>query len=222
MAGHSPPKTGVNALLTRPSIVLLSCKDVDARHKAGHDEGAAFVAKGEQLMTKGDLVGVYRTLGDDTVSADGTFTRDESRTAQIMYSPDGYMAVVSMPNGRKLAAKTSGGPDLNAATPEERAEAAKGMVCYAGRYELKDGLLHHHVEMALNPNAVGQTIIRRPELDGADLTLSSIPDANGNFRRIRWRRVAGDAEAPGIPQMLQSFGRLGRRMLAEFRHDFLR
>jgi hypothetical protein len=99
------------------------------------------------------------------------------------------MTVVSMPNGRRLAAKTSGGPDLNAATPEERAEAANGMVCYAGHYELKDGVLHHHVEMALNPNAVGQTIIRRPELKGADLTLSSLPAKDGSYRRIRWRRV---------------------------------
>ena len=106
-------------------------------------------------MTKNDLVGVYRTLGEDTVSADGKVTSDTGRTAQIMYSPDGYMSVVSMPNGRKRLAKTSGGPDLNAATPEERAEAANGMVCYAGHYELKDGVLHHHVEMALNPNAVG-------------------------------------------------------------------
>ena len=141
-------------------------------------------------MTKDDLVGVYRTLGEDTVSADGRITSDESRTAQIMYSPDGYMSVVSMPNGRKLAAKTSGGPDLNAATPEERAEAAKGMVCYAGHYELKDNVLHHHVEMALNPNAVGQTIVRRADLKGGDLTLSSVPAADGSYRRIRWRRVS--------------------------------
>ena len=63
------------------------------------------------------------------------------------------------------------------------------MVCYAGRYELKDGVLHHHVEMALNPNAVGQTIIRRPELNGTDLTLSSLPAKDGSYRRIRWRRV---------------------------------
>jgi hypothetical protein len=95
-----------------------------------------------------------------------------------------------MPNGRTLAAATSGGPDLNAATPQERAEAAKGMVCYAGHYELRDGVLHHHVEMALNPNAVGQTIIRRVHLDGPNLTLSSVPDAKGNYRRIRWRKVA--------------------------------
>jgi hypothetical protein len=171
-------------------------------------------------MTKDDLVGVYRTLGEDTVTADGTVTSDESRTAQIMYSPDGYMAVVSMPNGRKLAAATSGGPDLNAATAEERAEAAKGMVCYAGHYELKDGVLHHHVEMALNPNAVGQVIIRRPELNGADLTLSSVPDANGNYRRIRWRRV-GSETVPRVAAV-ESLRRLGSRMLAEFRHDFLR
>jgi hypothetical protein len=143
----------------------------------------------ESIMTKDDLVGVYRTLGDDTVGADGKITSDESRTAQIMYSPDGYLAVVSMPNGRKLAAKSSGGPDLNAATAEERAEAAMGMVCYAGHYELKDGMLLHHVEMALNPNAVGQTILRRPELNGADLTLSSVPAQDGSYRRIRWRRV---------------------------------
>ena len=140
-------------------------------------------------MTKDELVGVYRTLGEDVVAADGTMTSDNERTAQIMYSADGYMSVVAMPNGRKPTAKASGGPDLNSATPEERAEAAKGMVCYAGHYELKDGLLLHHVEMALNPNAVGTTILRRPELKGADLTLSSVPAKDGSYRRIRWRRV---------------------------------
>jgi hypothetical protein len=141
-------------------------------------------------MNKQDIVGVYRQVGEDVVGGDGKVIHsDNERTSQIMYSPDGYMAVVGMPNGRKLMAKTSGGPDLSAATPEERAEAAKGMVCYAGRYELKDGVLHHHVDMALNPNAVGQTILRRPHLNDAELTLSSIPDAQGQYRRIRWRRV---------------------------------
>jgi hypothetical protein len=140
-------------------------------------------------MTKEELVGVYRTLGDETVEADGKVIVDASRTAQIMYSADGYMSVVSMPNGRKLTAVSSGGPDLNAATPEERAEAAKGIVCYAGRYTLQDNVLHHHVEMALNPNAVGQTIIRRAELKGTDLTLSSVPAKDGSYRRIKWRKV---------------------------------
>jgi hypothetical protein len=150
---------------------------------------AAIQSSKESSMTKDDIVGVYRTIGEDTVGGDGRVVSDTARTAQIMYSPDGYMSVVSMPHGRKLAARTSGGPDLNAATPEERAEAASGMVCYAGRYELKDGVLHHHLDMALNPNVVGQTIIRRVTLDGPDLTLSSVPAPDGSYRRIKWRRV---------------------------------
>jgi hypothetical protein len=171
-------------------------------------------------MTKDDVVGVYRTVGEDTIGADGKVVSDNSRTAQIMYSQEGYMAVVSMPNDRKLAARTSGGPDLNAATPEERAEAAKGMVCYAGRYELIDGLLHHHVDVALNPNAVGQTIVRRAELNGTDLTLSSVPAADGSYRRIRWRRVGSGARLR-LPS-IESLRGLGNRVLAQFRHDLLR
>jgi hypothetical protein len=39
MAGHSPRKTGVNALNV-PAIHVLAkhSEDVDARHKAGHDD----------------------------------------------------------------------------------------------------------------------------------------------------------------------------------------
>jgi hypothetical protein len=42
MAGHSRPKDGVASLAYVPAIqVLLAAfkKDVDARHKAGHDDG---------------------------------------------------------------------------------------------------------------------------------------------------------------------------------------
>lgn len=58
--------------------------------------------------------------GEGPVAApdrDGTLTTEGGRSAQIMYSPNGYMSVVSMPGGCKLTAKSSGGPDLNAATP---------------------------------------------------------------------------------------------------------
>jgi hypothetical protein len=43
--------------------------------------------------------------------------------------------------------------------------------------------------MALSPNLIGQTMIRRVEFNGADLTLSARPDAQGQVRRILWRRV---------------------------------
>jgi len=165
-------------------------------------------------MTRDDIVGVYRQIGEETVKADGTVSSGGPRSSQIMYSPDGYMAVVSGPADRKRVSGADSGPNLDGATVQERAEAARGMVCYAGRYELKDGAVHHHVDMALNPNMVGQTIVRRVHLAGADLTLSSLPDAQGTVRRILWRRVAEPRS--------RLLGRLCRGVLAQFRDDFLR
>jgi len=140
-------------------------------------------------MTKDDMIGVYRQVGEDVVNADGSMTTDDRRNSQIMYSPDGYMGVVSTPGGRSKISGSDGRMDLNGATPEERAESAKNLVCYAGHYELKDDNVLHHVEMALNPNLVGQTVIRRVHIDGPNLTLSSVPDKDGNYRRIRRRRA---------------------------------
>ena len=43
MAGHSPLKTGVNALMPgHPRLPWTVHKVVDARHKAGHDEASYF------------------------------------------------------------------------------------------------------------------------------------------------------------------------------------
>ena len=141
-------------------------------------------------MKREDIVGVYRQLGEDAVNAAGEITyTNNQRASQIMYSPDGYIGVISAPAGRKKVSGSDGRTDLNGATVEERAEAASDITCYAGHYELKEGAVHHHIEMALNPNLIGQTMIRRVHLDGADLTLSSVPDKDGNYRRIRWRKV---------------------------------
>ncbi len=143
-------------------------------------------------MKREDMVGVYRQLGEDAVNAKGeiTFANNE-RSSQIMYSPDGYVGVLSGPANRRKVSGSDNRTDLNGATVEERAEAASGLTCYAGHYEVKEGRVFHHIEMALNPNLVGQTLIRRVHIDGADLTLSSVPDQDGNYRRIKWRRVSG-------------------------------
>ena len=114
---------------------------------------------------------------------------DNNRSSQIMYSADGYVGVVSTPSGRKKTSALAGRTDLGGATPEELAEATRTVTCYAGRYEVKDGEVHHHVEMALSPNLIGSTLIRRVHFDGPNLTLSARPDAQGQVRRILWRRV---------------------------------
>jgi hypothetical protein len=174
---------------------------VDARHKlalgpaegrtrvAGHDADGQQQDRKGSAVNREDIVGVYRQLGEDVVRPDGSMTSDDNRLSQIMYTPDGYMAVVSTIAGRAKVSGSDGRMDLNGATPQERATAANGIVCYAGHYELKGDTVLHHVEMALNPNLVGQTVVRRVSIAGPDLTLSSVPDAAGGYRRIRWRRV---------------------------------
>jgi hypothetical protein len=140
-------------------------------------------------MTREDLVGVYRGLGAETVSKDGSVVaRRAPPNSQIMYSPDGYMGVLSTAAARKPVS-SSGGMDLDGVSAAERAEAASGIVAYAGRYEVKDGSVYHHIEMALNPNLIGQTHSRRIHIDGDNLTLSTEPGADGTYGRIRWRRV---------------------------------
>ena len=111
---------------------------------------------------------------------------DGTRNSTPSYQDD----VVSTPSGRKKTSAPAGRTDLVGSTPEELVEATRSVTCYAGHYELKDGEVHHHVEMALNPNLIGQTMVRRVQIDGANLTLSAMPDAQGRTRRIRWRKVS--------------------------------
>ena len=143
-------------------------------------------------MKREDIVGVYRQIGEEVVDAAGKLIHsDNNRSSQIMYTADGYVGVVSTPNGRRKTSAPAGRTDLSGSTPEELVEATRSVTCYAGHYELKDGEVHHHVEMALSPNLVGGTLIRRVHIDGPNLTLSARPDAEGQVRRILWRRVPG-------------------------------
>jgi hypothetical protein len=143
----------------------------------------------ERSMTREDLVGVYRGLGEETFRGDGTVASSSTRNSQIVYTPDGYMSVVSTHADRKAVPDPSGRMDLNALSAADRDTASSNVVAYAGRYEVKDGSVYHHIEMALNPALVGQTRSRRIHLDGDNLTLTSVPDANGSYACIRWRRV---------------------------------
>lgn len=141
-------------------------------------------------MRKEDLVGAWRELGREFISGDGSVKADIPRSSQIMYSADGFMGVINTPSARPRVSEKSPRMDLNGVDAEERAQAAAGVVAYAGRYELKDDTLHHTIDAALNPNLVGTTQLRHVTLAGDDLTLSAPPDAQGNYFRIRWRRAS--------------------------------
>jgi hypothetical protein len=140
-------------------------------------------------MRNQDLVGAWRELGREFVRGDGSVKADVPRTSQIMYSADGFMGVVNTPRARQRVSEKASRMDLDGVDAAERAKAASGVVAYAGRFEVKGDEVHHSIDAALNPNLVGTTQIRRVTLVGDDLTLSALPDAKGDFFRIRWRRA---------------------------------
>ena len=141
-------------------------------------------------MRAEDLVGAWRELGRDFVNGDGSIKPDIPRTSQIMYTPDGFMGVVNTPAKRARVGGTSNPMSLDGIAAAERAAAAEGVVAYTGRYEMKGDIVQHTIYSALNPNLVGTTQLRRVTLQGDDLTLATLPDAKGNYFRIRWRRAA--------------------------------
>jgi hypothetical protein len=141
-------------------------------------------------MRKEDLIGAWRELGRDFVAGDGSVKPDIARTSQIMYTPDGYMGVVNTPAARPKVGDTGGRMDLDTVSAQERAQAALGVVAYSGRYEVDGDIVRHTLYSALNPNLPGSTQIRRATLAGDDLTLATLPDAKGNYFRIRWRRAS--------------------------------
>ncbi|HZQ13652.1 MAG TPA: lipocalin-like domain-containing protein [Pseudolabrys sp.] len=141
-------------------------------------------------MRAEDLVGAWRELGREFIGGDGSVRADVPRTSQIMYTPDGFMGVVNTPAKRARVGEGSNPMSLDGLAAAERAAAAEGVVAYSGRYEVKGDIVHHVIYSSLNPNLVGTRQERRVTLSGDDLTLATLPDAKGNYFRIRWRRAS--------------------------------
>jgi hypothetical protein len=140
-------------------------------------------------MRNEDLVGVWREQGREIINADGTTKTARPRKSQIMYSPDGFMSVVSTPRQQNPVPETVARMDLDATTTAARADAAAGVTAYAGTFEVVGEDVHHNLFTALNPNRVGDTQIRHVTLAGNDLILTAPRDAEGNSFRIFWRRA---------------------------------
>ena len=136
-----------------------------------------------------DLVGTYIGRGQDYIDKDGNVSKPELRggayPSRIVYTKEGLVIVVSTPDGRpKVKAR-----DVTEASKEELAQMGEGVVAYAGRYEMKDGKVHHNIEVSFFPNWVGRANIRTPTFNGNLLTLTAEPDEDGGRLRIYWEKV---------------------------------
>ncbi|MBM3647732.1 MAG: lipocalin-like domain-containing protein [Alphaproteobacteria bacterium] len=80
--------------------------------------------------------------------------------------------------------------DLVSATLMRTGEPTASLA-YAGRYAVRDGAVHHSIEIASDPTLVGITTKRDIDLSGDRLVLSG-PDfraGTGRSQRIAWRRA---------------------------------
>lgn len=146
-----------------------------------------------------DLVGVWDMLGEEDVDEQGRPVHETvPRRGRLIYSPDGHVSVVSTPAIRDRIASTGGRPVLTGATADDILAAVAGCAAYSGHYDVEDDIVSHHVEVALNPNAIGTTLTRRFVFKGDSLTFFAAPLHGGAFLRIRWRRALSASGA--LPQ----------------------
>lgn len=143
-----------------------------------------------QTSEEDRLVGSYRLDVFRDIAEDGEVREPlgPHPVGFILYSAERWMSAVLM----KADRPNFGAGDILAGTDEERVAAFATASGYAGRWEIVDGHVVHHLEAATFPNWVG-TVQRRPyEIDGNALRLYPPPLLmNGKMRRseVFWTRL---------------------------------
>lgn len=137
----------------------------------------------------GSVVGTWRLKQWEIHHPDGriAWPLGSDAVGYLFYTSEGYMSVAMMRAERP--AFTS--DDLLGGTPEEKAAAAAGYVTYCGRYEVRDGIVIHHVELSLFPNWIGVDQVRFAKVEGDELTITTRPLRIGGetINRLVWERV---------------------------------
>jgi hypothetical protein len=116
-----------------------------------------------------DLVGTYRFLSMEHYSEDGSVGRPfgDEPEGFMTYTPEGYMMALLSRSDRVPFA----GGDILGGTQTEQVSAFMTASSFAGRYEVRDGQIHHHLEAASFPNWKGTTQPRDFELTTTQLKL---------------------------------------------------
>ncbi len=136
------------------------------------------------------LVGTWSLVSCDVTDAKGTKHHPigHDPVGYLIYTAEGRVTVNLMSRERPKFVSA----DPTAASPVEAQAAARSYMGYAGRYELEQDRVIHHVEVAFFPNYVGHTLERRWSVDGGTLLLTgTATEALGQavVPRLVWRRL---------------------------------
>jgi hypothetical protein len=118
-----------------------------------------------------DLVGAWRLESWSYEYDDGRpsgFPLGPQARGMLLYTPGGQVSATLMAVGQPAAS-----------------------LAYAGRYDVRDGAVHHSIDISTDPGLVGLTTTRRIAREGDRLVLSG-PDfrvGTGRSQKIAWRRL---------------------------------
>jgi hypothetical protein len=99
------------------------------------------------------FVGAWRLVSSEHRQDNGKVTYPLGQSAQglILYTSEGYMSAALM-DPRRPEFRS---PELYGGTDQEKIAAMTGYVHYAGRFEVRDQFVIHHVDVSLFPNWIG-------------------------------------------------------------------
>jgi len=134
------------------------------------------------------VVGAWKLESFDQLETGGTLKPrfGPNPVGYLIYTATGRMsATLSAAHRAKLIA-----PDASSSTVEERADALRNFLAYAGTYEIRGNRVFHKVETCIWTNLVGTTLERAFELSGDTLTIRTLPpEIWGNANKLVWRRA---------------------------------
>jgi len=142
------------------------------------------------ILTENPFLGTWKLVSFEVRSAGGKVYHPwgEHPAGYIMYNQDGYMSV-SMMDPRRPAFEAG---DLPKGTEQEKVTAADRYISYAGKYEIAESKIVHHVDVSLFPNWVGGYQERNFKFEGNRLLLSTDPvpgDEKQKVGYIIWEKV---------------------------------
>ncbi len=110
-------------------------------------------------------------------------------TGFLQYGADGWMSAILCAAGRPNV----DAPMLALASADEIEASARQYVSYAGRWELDDDVVHHHVAFSLLPNWIGTTLVRNVSWRDDRLVLTTpahlSPTGKQVVEQLTWRRA---------------------------------
>jgi hypothetical protein len=134
-----------------------------------------------------EIVGSWRLERYEAGTSTGetAYPLGKDADGYLVYTADGHMSATLTRRGRSPFADAT----RSGATTQEKVRAYDDYVAYAGRYEIRDDTVVHHVDCALFPNWVGQPLERFFERHGDTLIITT--GAFGAFaeHRLVWKRA---------------------------------